>query len=295
MSTTRLLVVHARSPLHAGTGQAAAAVDLPIARDRATGFPLLPGSSIKGALRARARTALPAQYTRMFGPETENASDHAGALTISDARLLLMPVRSVAGTFAWVTSPYLLASFAREAKLVGFDRLWAAPSVANERALVAADTLLGVDYDGKKKVVLEEFDLNREDGAAIEVANALAPLVFADAEWQTMLKRRLCIVHDDTMGFLSQHATEIVTRVSIDPTTGTAKAGQLWSEENLPAESVLVSLVEEVTTAKNQGVQPGEWLDLVQTKLIQSPVQLGGKATVGRGRCALHFAKNGGR
>lgn len=296
MSTTRILIVHARSPLHAGTGQATAAVDLPIARDRATRFPLLPGSSIKGALRARARDKLPKDYTTIFGPETDNASDHAGAIAISDARLLLLPVRSVAGTFAWVTSPWLLAGFAREAKLAGL-KLWdKTPMVTGtQKALVGADTLLGVDIKkgnvSEKKVVLEEFDLDREDGGAIEVAQKLAPLVFADREWQEMLTRRICIVHDDTMGFLAQHATDIVTRVSINPDTGTAKDGQLWTEENLPAESVLASLVEELPTAKTRPAKAGGWLDLAQKELFSTPIQLGGKATVGRGRCNLHFVK----
>ena len=51
---TRLLVVHALSPLHAGTGQSFGAIDLAIARDRATDHPYLPGSSLKGSLRATA-------------------------------------------------------------------------------------------------------------------------------------------------------------------------------------------------------------------------------------------------
>jgi CRISPR-associated protein Cmr4 len=294
MSTTRLLIVHARSPLHAGTGQATAAVDLPIARDRATGFPLLPGSSIKGALRGRAREngKLSQDWTYTFGPETDNASEHAGAVAISDARLLLLPVRSVAGTFAWVTSPYLLAGFTREAALAGFSNLLTVPKVvAAEAALVTTSSALSVEISGKKKVVLEEFDLNAQVGADA-VADALAPLVFASTDWQAMLKQRLCIVHDDTMSFLAQHATDIVTRVSINPETGTAKKGQLWTEENLPAESVLVSLVEE---QHRHSQDKGGHLDRIAKALLNHPVQLGGKATVGRGRCALHFATKGGK
>ena len=301
MSTTRILIVHARSPLHAGTGQATAAVDLPIARDRATRFPLLPGSSLKGALRARARDLIPNSYLTIFGPETENASDHAGAIAISDARLLLLPVRSVAGTFAWVTSPLLLAGFAREAKLAGWDSFPVPKVEKQQAALVGVDTLLGVEIEEgnqkKKKVVLEEFDLDREDGGAIEVAKALAPMIFQDQAWQKMLMQRLCIVHDDTMSFLAQHATEIVTRVSINPDTGTAKDGQLWTEENLPAETVLASIVEELPTKKAKdntpGWKPGAWLNQVRDGLFRSPIQLGGKATVGRGRCNLHFATKG--
>ena len=51
--TTCLSFVHALSPLHAGTGQGAGIIDLPIAREKATGLPYLPGSSLKGTLRAR--------------------------------------------------------------------------------------------------------------------------------------------------------------------------------------------------------------------------------------------------
>ncbi len=288
MTTSRLLIVHARSPLHAGTGQATAAVDLPIARDRATGFPLLPGSSIKGALRGRAREGaqLSHDWVRTFGPETEKASENAGAVAISDARLLLLPVRSVAGTFAWVTSPYLLACFLRDAKLAGIQQLFSLPKVvAPEAALVTAKTTLQVELNNTKKVVLEEFDLH-SIGSADAVADALAPLVFADEDWQNMLRQRLCVVHDDTMSFLSQHATDIVTRVSINPDTGTANDGQLWTEENLPAESVLVSFVEE---QRSNGVPAGKHLNRIKDLLLNRPIQLGGKATVGRGRCALHF------
>ncbi len=48
---SRPFLIHALSPLHAGTGHAADVVDLPTARMKATGIPFLPGSSIKGVLR----------------------------------------------------------------------------------------------------------------------------------------------------------------------------------------------------------------------------------------------------
>ena len=53
--TTCLSFVHALSPLHAGTGQGAGILDLPIAREKATGLPFLPGSSLKGTLEHAAR------------------------------------------------------------------------------------------------------------------------------------------------------------------------------------------------------------------------------------------------
>src|SRR5947199_9877363 len=109
--TTRLTLIHAMSPLHAGTGHSVGAIDLPIARERPTGIPLIPGSSIKGALRARSpkTDGKDDPITRdVFGPDTANSSDHGGSVQFSDAHLLLLPVRSLAGTFAWVTSPHLI-------------------------------------------------------------------------------------------------------------------------------------------------------------------------------------------
>jgi CRISPR-associated protein Cmr4 len=53
---TRPFLLHALSPLHAGTGHAADVINLPIARMKATGIPFAPGSSIKGVLRDAHKT-----------------------------------------------------------------------------------------------------------------------------------------------------------------------------------------------------------------------------------------------
>lgn len=110
----KLYFVHALTPLHAGTGQGVGVIDLPIAREKATGIPYLPGSSVKGVLRDASKSSDSAATIAVFGPETENASAHAGALQVADARLLLLPVRSLRGTYAWVTSPLLLRRFQRD-------------------------------------------------------------------------------------------------------------------------------------------------------------------------------------
>jgi CRISPR-associated protein Cmr4 len=47
---SRPILLHALSPLHADTAQAAEVIDLPSPRIKATGIPSLPGSSIKGVL-----------------------------------------------------------------------------------------------------------------------------------------------------------------------------------------------------------------------------------------------------
>ena len=81
---TDILFLYVETPLHAGTGSGLGVVDLPIQRERVTGYPLVQASGIKGVLRGlaeRANDAKPEEVITAFGPETANASDHAGAIS----------------------------------------------------------------------------------------------------------------------------------------------------------------------------------------------------------------------
>lgn len=290
MTTTQLLFFHALSPLHAGTGQSIGAIDLAIARDRATQFPYLPGSSIKGSLRdvARQKLVQNALLIKLFGPETANASEHAGALIVSDANLLLLPVRSVAGTFAWVTSPYLLHRFARDAKAANVNiSLPKLPSTVGS-CVVGKTSVLLANIDSKDKVIFEDLDLDPAQDTSVDMlADTLGKWIFAESYWQGLLKHKLCIVHDDVMTFLSEHATDVVARIALDDKSKTVKTGQLWYEESLPTESILVGLVHAQPTAKVE-LKPDDVLSHAKT-IMDASIQLGGKATVGRGRCQLRL------
>lgn len=282
---TRLLFVHALSPLHAGTGQSIGAVDLAIARDRATDHPYLPGSSIKGSLRARSN-ALRSDTARVFGPETANASDHAGVLLFGDANLLLLPVRSAAGTFAWATSRLLLAKYARDAREAALETPGQLPNPATEaECMVTKATKLLVKVDKTEKVVFEDLDFTpKKDEDAAAWAKHLGELLFEDEEWRTLLNERLCVVHDDVMTFLARHGTDVVTRIQLDSEKKTVKKGALWTEENLPVETVLVGLV--AAQAVAGAASPKEAFDALD-EVAKGAVQLGGKASVGRGRCRV--------
>ena len=286
MSTTRIAFIHALSPLHAGTGQSLGAVDLAIARERSTGMPYLPGSSIKGALRDKARQELgEKEVVKVFGPDTANASEHAGSVVFGDANLLLLPVRSIAGTFAWVTSPYLLSRYLRDLREAGKPadvdpKVFAMTDPAKVR--VCKDSIL-VLKSQSPRVYFEDLDFAPEETADLsKVAASLEALKLAN------LAGRLCVVHDDVMSYLAQHAMDVVTRVSLDAETKTAKKGQLWTEESLPTESVLLSVLA-ATPSKKAGISATEAIDQLK-KLFETSVQFGGKSTVGRGRCAVKLA-----
>ncbi len=109
---TSVLFIHAQTPMHPGAGTALGVVDLPVQRERHTQWPLIPGTSLKGVLRDAARgpsdSSDEEKVTDAFGPDTKDADKHAGAITVTDARLLAFPVRSLRGVFAWVTCPSVL-------------------------------------------------------------------------------------------------------------------------------------------------------------------------------------------
>lgn len=293
--SAKLMLIHCQSPLHAGTGQGVGAVDLPIARESSTGLPYLPGSSIKGSLRDKARNVIADKVVDLFGPETANASDHAGALSFGDAQLVCLPIRSVFGTFAQVTSPLLLQRLFGDAREAGLK-----PPAQVKDFLVGDYGQIKVSKAGSwlhnkaaDRVYLEDLDLKVDPSAKVQkLGEWLGELLFGNDEGsRDMMVGRIAVVHDDILAFLSRHAIDIVTRASIDPEKKTVKRGQLWTEENLPSESVLASLVADIPVLAKK-VQGGAFEALEE--VVKGSTQFGGHATIGRGRSRV-VLRGGGR
>lgn len=282
----RLLFVHALSPLHAGTGQSVGVIDLPVAREKATGIPYLPGSSLKGTLRDSCPEGT---RKKVFGPDTYQAGEHAGSVQFSDQRLLLLPVRSLAGTFAWATSPYLLHRLIRDVRCVNGDAsLPEVPLPSHGDCVVPAD---GCQITTSSKVILEDLDLKATPGDDTFMwPEWLGKRVFPDDPvWQQMLTSRFAVMHDDVLSFLLSTAMEVTARIKLLENTKTVKKGGLWYEETLPTETILSGLV--VATPV---MATGDEVFTTVTGLIGKPLQLGGKATVGRGLCRLRMAELAG-
>jgi CRISPR-associated protein Cmr4 len=137
------------------------------------------------------------------------------------------------------------------------------------------------------QVVLEDLMLTAEKSPDVALwSRWLGEHLFkADEYWQAALRGRLCIVHDDVLSFLLETATEVTARIRLDDEKKTVAEGALWYEEALPAETVLTGLVvaAEVKAKKDESFRTIE-------KLIQTPLQVGGKATIGRGLCRMRLA-----
>jgi CRISPR-associated protein Cmr4 len=280
-----LTFVHALSPLHAGTGQGVDLIDLPVARERATNLPFLPGSSLKGALRDLVREK--ELQTALFGPATKDidgVNDHAGSLQLADQRLLLLPVRSMAGTFAWATCPFVLRRLRRDALDVGLAELPEVPQVAKHAdALIAEKSALTIG----DQIVLEDLDLTPQRETVVAAWAAWIGQHIFDDVWQTLLRERLCIVHDEAFNFLAETATEVSARIRLKDDSKTVAGGALWYEEALPTESVLYGMaVLQFTSKAREKADPAR-AQATLVAALKQPLQLGGKASTGKGICRV--------
>jgi len=282
---TQLFHLHALSALHVGVGQAVGSVDLPIARAKATHLPLVPGSALKGVIRDEFVGSDPGISARLFGPERISGSEdgHAGALAFGDAHLLLLPVRSLAGVMALVTCPFVLGRYAADLRRAGLGEQPTVPEVASGSAEVTASSALAA-VPGK--LVLDDLDLDQATGSAQAWGERIGGWLYSgDEPSRRQFLRHFAILSDQDFSFLADTATEVRARVRIDDARGVVARGALWYEENLPAESVLWGLIG-VDRSRMKGAAADreqirrEFLDgLPQETLLQ----VGGKATIGRG------------
>ena len=277
---TQLYHLHALSPLHVGVGQAIGIVDLPIMREKTTQLPLVPGSAIKGVLRDQFRNH--PRQTALFGPDEIKAGDapHAGALAFADAQLLLLPVRSLIGVCAYATSPYLLQRYQRLTRHCGVSALPEVPSIGATQTLTTSDC--GLQLDGK--VLLEDLDLDAQQAPAVDAWAQHLSTALRDDTLPAELRRSLLIVPDAVLDHLAHTGTDIRARIRLNDQTGTVAQGALWYEENLPAEAVLAGLLAIDQARDPEGGNAPAMREQFTTHLgPDSLVQIGGKASVGRG------------
>ncbi|MDD5392734.1 MAG: type III-B CRISPR module RAMP protein Cmr4 [Thiothrix sp.] len=280
-----ILGLLAQTSIHAGTGSNTGVIDLPIQREGHNGYPCVFGSAMKGALRTRAETQYGKSNTSVtfvFGPDTNNASEHAGAIMVSDARLLLLPIRSLTSQFKWATCPDALKRFQRDADRFGVNTAKVAiPEVNGNNAVVPTQTTAGALF-------LEEYRFEAKSENVDSLISSLANLIQRD-DAQAALQQQLVIVSNDMFAHLCQHATPVNAHIAIDSDTKTVRSGALWYEETLPPETLLYVGISAVNArAKDAEMPASAILGAVTGLFTDKPwLQVGGNETVGMGWCAV--------
>lgn len=298
------LFLTCETPLHAGSGDALGIVDLPIQRERHTSFPKIEASSLKGALRESFEGKIGqknATLLKAFGPEDGDLN--AGALGFTDARLLLFPVKSMKGVFAWITCPKALQQFEEDLRLSVKLNIVGSKNVSEGYAIPLSDRnnlAFGSHF------VLEEYTFSKGNTADLKIGEKplsdwLADNLFTSGSfWHEKAQKDILILSDNDFKDFVNLSTEVITRTKIDNDTGTVQRGALFTEEYLPAESVLYSLVlaspeflssKEIQEKNENGDRkhrrPEKADDIlkffIDTINNLKVIQLGGNATLGKG------------
>ena len=297
---TAILGLLAQTSIHAGTGSNTGVIDLPIQREAHSNYPCVFGSSMKGALRVRAEQDYPSSIQQdsnkpsthptiaaVFGADHAAETLHAGALMVGDARLVLLPVRSLTSQFKWVTSPYALQRLADDLQRFNTGIGFQLPSIklGDELALTAekqADALF-----------LEEYRFKTQAQDLSGVIKVLAQLMRKTGV-EEQLKQQLVVVSDDMFSHLAQHTTPVNAHIAIESATKTVKGGALWYEETLPPETLLyVGLAAYQARKQDSDLNtPEKVLTTVINLFTDKPwLQIGGNETVGMGWCAVSILK----
>ncbi len=307
-----MLYLYVETPLHAGVGSGLSSIDLPIQRERTTQYPLIQGSGIKGKLRSAAYTAIESEeptWTKnevaiVFGPEKEG-SEHAGALIAGDARILLFPVRSLSGVFAYTTSVDVLNRFMRDMNRGSGSLYWQIQEEAQGQehtALVTTTSRISADTT----VVLEEFSFTARGDPVVDtiakwIANEALPPTDDYKYWRDKVMDSLVILPEDDFRDFVLHATEIITRISIDRKTKTAAGKALWTEEHLPTDTLLYVPIYATQARKMKKDGDKDVPEMLAHEILEKArslgtsqngyLQLGGDETVGRGMVRMQWGK----
>ncbi|MEM1055743.1 MAG: type III-B CRISPR module RAMP protein Cmr4 [Bacteroidota bacterium] len=309
-----LLFFHAETSVHAGSGQSFGGIDLAIQRERHTEFPMIAASGVKGASRDWFSRKYPAQgdgddirphqkVAAVFGPDTRNASAHAGAVSFTDARTLLFPVRSFRGVYAWTTCSSALARLRRDVSLLEEAPQPGILEIASPPAGTAYGSATQCDVSDEGGVLLEEYAFSFQPREEIDVLatwlreNAFPGKPTGDAPdayqpFRDRLASHLLVLHDDDFADFVRYATEIQARVALnEKKTTTGDGGNLFYQENLPADTVLyaATLASRDLSGKLNGNGSADHMLGIIRQLDGQRIQLGGDETVGKGICCTRY------
>ncbi len=283
--TNHIFGLYAQTSIHAGAGSSLGIIDLPIMREKTTGWPCVFGSAMKGALRAKARQKSISNIDSIFGPETTNAQEHAGAIEVNDARLLLLPVRSLTSHFKFVTCPAILYSALDCLERLGHKIDPTIPKPTKEEAVHLGDA--GFLY-------LEEFQftLSKEDcNGLIKWLSQFFP---EDERFKEKLNNQLVIIHDDMFAHLAKRATPVNPHIAIDNNNKTVKSGALWYEETLPPDTILyIPVTANDSRKKDDALKAESIMTSIKEDVLNDYLQVGGNETLGMGWCKIGLYKEG--
>ena len=206
---------------------------------------------------------------------------------VGDAKLLLLPVRSLTSQFRWVTCPAALQRFSIDATRFCQRELLIAKDIAHLHDSNDNYPALVMEAEGDT-LFLEEYRFKVQKTNLDNLIGELAALMHNTDEAKLNLQRQLAIVSNDMFSHISQHATPVNAHNAINSESKKVKNGALWYEETLPPEALLYCGIQTLKGRRPSGAGEGMSAKDVGERLrslfIDHPwLQIGGNETVGMG------------
>lgn len=258
---SQLNIIRVRTPLQAGSGHASIGVDNPIQRDIVTGRPKVESTTLKGCFRRSLEINKANDY---FG-----TLDRGGQLAISDANILLYPVKEAGGFYVYITCPDILQQFNSLVNTMFTINLWSRDTLNRMHHLTPGTCLVGTAQTEIKHEEVEVYvGVHKFHGFHYNGLNVIRSIALDELDQQ-----KIVVLSNEDFHFILQNNSEITYRNRIDDETGTTQDGGLFTEEYLPARSILYFSIAS-THAANERI-PVE---------LSGEMQVGGKETLGKGK-----------
>lgn len=275
--------VYARAldPVHIGAGgYRLGRVDNTIVRDPTTDIPKIPGTSIAGVVRAfytvylmendtdckskrneeEKRKCAEEKVKSIFGDENKK-----GILRFYDGQIVFFPVSSIQGT-VWITTKDLIEYWLGEIKDKS-DKKIEIPDKIDDKAYairgIVPDEVLNLGW----------LMLEVENGSEISLPSEIDKWV-----------KKIVIVSEKLFSHIVNDNLEVRTSVKIDPETGTAEAGKLFTYEAIPRGTVFGFEVS--TDEANKDI-------IEKVSPYMKNLGIGGMGTRGFGRLEVKIAEQG--
>ena len=172
--------------------------------------------------------------------------------------------------FLWITCPAVLKRLVKDLEIAGL------PSGDISSVLLAADSeqaySVGSEAVADGKILLEDI--------AVEVKKGVLPeelkKYFAQAE-------RLLVVSDKVFDYGITECTQIMAQIKIDDKTGATAKGSLRYQEELPADSIMYTVIHWEKSTHKEGIDLNKTVKNYVKSVIGNHIQIAGDETCGRG------------
>ncbi|GEM_PF-168379 len=314
---TKKYLAIANEPVFVGTGgYRIGRVDNTIVRDPATNLPKIPGSTISGNARYYSWLAYKSEgmnkemniaCSKGKTTKDENGKDqeacgicqvcltygfinskeaHSGLAYFSDARILFFPVSTMIGT-VWLTSDEIVNEFINtgsEPITTGNDKFLYSQSIRNSLPQSNENKKIlnfgWIMLEAKDSINSENWKL-KKDADTDEIVNLIEIL--------NRIENRICVVSKDVFHHIVNSNLETRTSVSINPITGAAESGALFTYEALPRGTVFIF---DVTYENPANYMKDESMEIVIGTVekgfnLFSSLGIGGMGTRGFGKIEI--------